>query len=225
MASRRPLPAVPRMMAGPLSARPASSEPRPLPLVPRMLVGPLSARSPSSGPRHGGGSFPAATAPAVFRRPKLPEGVVRIAVLTSRTGRIELEVPHDEPVEGIRRRLAELGEVRGHPADLFPAAAAAAEADARLLFHGIPLKLDRPLDEQGAGDGAVLRLLPGLRESRAAHVKTARRGLLMTPGNRPWAPGLARGPREPLLYEANAPYGANLVHRELLPHPALPQPA
>merc|ERR1711956_72112 len=86
----------------------------------------------------------------------------------------------------------------------------AAEADARLLHNGVPLRLDRSLQELGLGNGGVVRLLPGVRKSRAGHVKEAPRGFLMTPGTRAWEPSSARGARTAFFYEADAPYSANL---------------
>merc|ERR1719367_622956 len=117
----------------------------PLPPVPRPAVAPPGARAASAGPR-GGWAAPLVTP----RRPKLPPGMVRITVLTPRTGQVELEVPRGETGTGLRQRLAAMGEVRGNPADFFPLATAGAEAPARLLFHGVPLDLDRPLGELGA---------------------------------------------------------------------------
>lgn len=164
-----------------------------------------------------------------------PEGAMRIAVLTQRPERVELEVPLDETAGGVRRRLAARGEVWGPPlpqeeprAAAQPCAArrrgGADEAyerrfwanEERLLFHGVPLEPEVPLREAGVKDGCVLRLLPALRNTRLGHAPAAARGLLMAPGNKPWAPATARGPREPLLYEADAPYSANLVCPELL---------
>jgi len=141
-----------------------------------------------------------------------PEGAMRIAVLTQRPERVELEVPLDETAGGVRRRLAARGEAyeRRFWAN-----------EERLLFHGMPLEPEVPLREAGVKDGCVLRLLPALRNTRLGHAPAAARGLLMAPGNKPWAPATARGPREPLLYEADAPYSANLVCPELLARPAV----
>jgi len=72
---------------------------------------------------------------------------------------------------------------------------------ARLLFRGMPLKLDVPLQAQGVSDGSELRLLRSrvafqrrgheLR-SRSAHGPSTPRGLLMIPGMPPWKPCLGR---------------------------------
>jgi len=160
------------------------------------------------------------------RRPRAPpEGWTRIVVLTARSGQLELEVSASETGADLRRRLTELGEVRPNRAELFmPEAVEAAEADARLLHNGVPLRLDRSLRELGLGNGGVVRLLPGLRKSRAGHVKEAPRGFLMTPGTRAWEPTSARGARTAFFYEADAPYSANLRHPELHPHPRLAPP-
>lgn len=99
------------------------------------------------------------------------------------------------------------------------------ELKSRLLFKGVPLRTEVSLEQLGIATGSTLRLLPGLRERRRGPALSAPRGLLMTPGNRPWAPSLARAALIPLPVPTDAPYSANLVHPILVPHPPLPLPA
>mmetsp|Transcript_45575 Transcript_45575/g.108400 ORF Transcript_45575/g.108400 Transcript_45575/m.108400 type:complete len:287 (+) Transcript_45575:25-885(+) len=97
----------------------------------------------------------------------------------------------------------------------------------RLLHGGSLLQDHMGLQSEGVQDGSKLRLVwavPGARGYRRGHVPDARRGLLMTPGTKEWDPTTARKPREVLVYEANAPYSANLRHPVLNPHPPVLPP-
>merc|ERR1740121_77175 len=79
-------------------------------------------------------------------QPRPDEDAIRLIVLTPRSGQVEIDVPAGETVCGLRRRLAEMGEVRGLAGDDVPHCHGGApgndEAAARLLFHGMPLKLE-----------------------------------------------------------------------------------
>mmetsp|Transcript_25636 Transcript_25636/g.45265 ORF Transcript_25636/g.45265 Transcript_25636/m.45265 type:complete len:191 (-) Transcript_25636:94-666(-) len=152
------------------------------------------------------------------RRKPPPEGFLRIWVLLPRSERIELEVSATETPADIQCRL---GEVGGQPEGLDAQRRDDVAREVRVLFNGVPLRSDSSLEAAGVRDGSEVRVIPALRNLRHGHVHSAPRGLLITPGIRPFAPGLARGPREFFIYEVDGPYSANLQHKDLTPHPPM----
>eukprot|EP00929_Paragymnodinium_shiwhaense_P075040 TRINITY_DN38375_c0_g1_i1.p1 TRINITY_DN38375_c0_g1~~TRINITY_DN38375_c0_g1_i1.p1 ORF type:complete len:270 (+),score=24.47 TRINITY_DN38375_c0_g1_i1:92-901(+) len=183
--------------------------------------------SPSSSSASGPMSW--RTAPPRPRAARLPEGFLRLTVQTLGGGEADMEVQGEESCVAVLHMLAEASAFNvgsGTAGCIGNRTLSSGLEGSRLLFKGVPLRPDVSLRDSGVIDGSVLRLLPPVRESRSGHVAAAQRGLLMTPGNKPWAPSSARGPKEPLTVEPYAPYSANLTcdKNSLLSHPPLPVP-
>merc|ERR1711959_491258 len=87
--------------------------------------------------------------------------------------------------------LSEAGHTGGRPDGLDVRRTKPVEEQPRLLFHGVPLRLGELLSAQGVHDGSEIRFMPALQCLRNSHVPAAPRGLLLAPGNKPWAPKLA----------------------------------
>mmetsp|Transcript_877 Transcript_877/g.2523 ORF Transcript_877/g.2523 Transcript_877/m.2523 type:complete len:277 (-) Transcript_877:6-836(-) len=174
------------------------------------------------GPRAGAG-WHCGWSPTRRSRPRPPPpGKMRLTVLvTPKAHQVAVEVSCEATAAELKESVAtELEEDWG-------AAAGDAVKKARLLHGGALLKDSMALAQAQVEHGSKLRLVLVIPDSsgfRRGHVSAARRGLLMTPGTKPWHPRTAREPRQPFWYEADAPYCANLQHPVLTPHPPVLPP-
>jgi len=183
----------------------------------------LEPRPPSSAPALWEGGPKQRRLRCVAVEPKMGITVLLAPGSVLRTAsRARLEVRGSETAREVERRLAEAGAAWGGPPG--QKYVGSNNEPARLLFGGVPLASDVPLQEQGVEDGSVLRLLPALGGSSTRQPElrshgsggdwhkgspglgSTPRGLLMNPGSRTWTVALARQPlkTEELFQEEDA---------------------